>query len=112
MHTEGLHSINSLATVQVVPQTMLDEIEFLRYFKPFFNGENCYGLMMDDKDILFDIDSSFIQSLQENQIWSLLEDDCGDAYLLGAKVENAVGYVCCKTPRDNYELMKVEFEGF
>ncbi|MBB1390808.1 hypothetical protein H5185_15490 [Shewanella sp. SG44-6] len=112
MNIEGTHNKICLENFQTIPQSLLDEDFFLSQFKPIQN-EKCfdYGLVIDDKDYLFDELSNLVSTSPVENLWSLLEDDIGEAYLLSGMVKGALGYVVTKTPRLTPNRVIVEFEG-
>lgn len=112
MFYEGTHNQICLDHVQAIPQSLLDEDYFLTRFKPIQNESSFdYGLVIDDKDYLFSEHANLVNTSPVQNIWSLLEDDLGEAYLLGGKVIGALGYVVTKTPRLTSYQVVVEFDG-
>jgi len=110
MNREGLHKSNGLNKFQTLPQTLLDESIFFNQYRPIEADFSC-GLVIDNKDYLFSEYAKLVKTTPVEHVWSLLEDDLGEAYILGGRICNAIGFVITEMPRLYFEQIKVEFDG-
>lgn len=100
------------AVAQEPVRVLLDETCFLQTFKLMANAAGRDGFVVNGQDYLFEQDSQLASEMPEAFVWSMVEDDLGEAQIISGLRLGAIGVLVASVPRPCPAEYQVDLEGF